>query len=126
MPSSAHCQLLLHASCLTTSSAYCSLVTAYFFLPPHASRLLLSYCQLVTGNCQILPNAFFCFFLPTGDCPLPTSSSRLMPHAFFCLLPTGNWRLPTANFPLRFANLKTSATPQKRLTIGKPFFNRIY
>jgi len=102
---SGDCQLLPHASCLTTSSAYC---------------------YLVTGNCQLLPNAFFCFFLPTGDCPLPTSSSRLMPHAFFCLLPTGNWRLPTANFPLRFANLKTSATPQKRLTIGKPFFNRIY
>jgi len=86
-------------------------VTAYFFLTPHASRLLL-------------------VLLPTGNWQLPTSSSRLMPHAFFCLLPTGNcqllphasclmpssayWRLATADFTLRFANLKTSATPQKK------------
>jgi len=56
------------------------------------SEFTTAICHLPTGDCLLLPPAFF---LPTGDCQLPTSSSRLTPPAFF--LPTCDCQLPTSS-----------------------------
>ncbi len=44
----------------------------------------------------------------------------------FCLLPTGNWRLPTSLCALRYANLKISATPQKKAHQWQAFLSNFW